>query len=55
MSKYFEYDDWVYKCLSCIHCYRRKDDDETMYCRCKKGCNYETNKKTKKKNKSKEK
>lgn len=48
MSKYFEYDDWVYKCLSCIHCYRRKDD-ETLYCRCKKGCNYETKIKKRKK------
>ena len=35
------YEDWVEKCLSCTHCYRKKDDDETLYCRCRNGkCNY---------------
>lgn len=35
-----EYDDWVYKCMRCQHCYKRKDDDDTLYCRTKSGCNF---------------
>ena len=34
-------DDWVEKCLTCKHSYKRKDDDDTLYCRCRKGCKYE--------------
>ena len=29
------------KCLECKHCYRRIDDAETLYCRCRKGCKFE--------------
>lgn len=35
-------EEWLEKCLSCTHCYRKKADDETLYCRCHKGkCNYQ--------------
>lgn len=33
--------DPLEKCLECKHCYRRIDDAETLYCRCRKGCRYE--------------
>ena len=38
-------EDWAKKCLSCTHCYKKKDDDEYIYCRCRKGCNYQDKKK----------
>ena len=31
------FDDWYEKCVLCRHCYRRKDDAETVYCRLRKG------------------
>ena len=34
-------DDWVEKCMTCKHVYKRINDDETLYCRCRKGCRYE--------------
>lgn len=33
----FNYEDWVAKCNECAHSYKRKDDDETMYCRLRRG------------------
>lgn len=33
--------DWLEKCMSCKHVYQRKDDADTVYCRCRKGCRYE--------------
>lgn len=43
-------EEWVKKCLSCKHCYRRKDDADTLYCRCRNGqCRYEEYKKKYKK------
>lgn len=36
-----EYDDLVEKCLTCQYCYKRKDDDNTIYCRKRNGkCEY---------------
>lgn len=29
------------KCYTCKHVYRRISDDDTLYCRCRKGCKYE--------------
>lgn len=33
----FNYEDWVAKCCECAHCYRRKTDEETFYCRLRSG------------------
>lgn len=33
-------EDWVEKCMKCVHCYKRKDDDDTLYCRCRTGCHF---------------
>lgn len=33
-------DDWAEKCMSCKHVYKRVNDDDTLYCRCRKGCRY---------------
>ena len=33
----FNYEEWVAKCNECAHSYKRKDDDETIYCRLRKG------------------
>lgn len=34
-------EDWLEKCLECQHIYRKKDDAETVYCRCRNGkCNF---------------
>lgn len=30
-------ENWVDKCLKCQHCYKRKDDDELLYCRKRNG------------------
>ena len=30
----------IEQCLNCAHSYKRKDDDDTLYCRCRKDCNY---------------
>ena len=36
-----ELEAWAKKCLTCTHCYKRQDDDDILYCRCRKGkCNY---------------
>ena len=33
--------EWMEKCLKCVHCYLKKDDSDTIYCRCRFGqCNY---------------
>lgn len=33
--------EWTEKCLKCVHCYLKKDDADTIYCRCRFGqCNY---------------
>lgn len=34
-------DDWFEQCMTCKHVYKRIDDDETLYCRCRNGCRYE--------------
>jgi len=44
-------EDWAKKCLSCIHCYKKKDDADYLYCRLKKGCRYETKKEVERKRK----
>lgn len=34
-------EDWMNKCLTCTHCYTKKDDADTLYCRCRGGeCDY---------------
>ena len=38
-------EDWVKKCMSCIHCYRKRNDADYIYCRLKTYCRYETKKK----------
>lgn len=38
-----EDNEWLEKCLSCRHAYRRNDDDD-IHCRCRKGCRYEERK-----------
>ena len=30
-------EDWVEKCLSCIHCYKKKNDADYLRCRLKTG------------------
>ena len=40
-------EDWVKKCMSCIHCYRKRNDADYLYCRLKTYCRYETKKKKK--------
>ena len=37
-------EEWVNKCLSCTHCYRKRNDADYLYCRCKNGCNYKPKK-----------
>lgn len=38
-------EDWVKKCKTCVHCYKKRDDDELLYCRCRNGkCNYKEKK-----------
>lgn len=32
---------WAEKCMTCKHVYKRIDDNDTLYCRCRKGCKYE--------------
>lgn len=44
-------EDWAKKCLTCIHCYKKKDDADYLYCRLKNGCRYETKKKNRSKRK----
>lgn len=34
--------DWAKKCMSCIHCYKKRYDADYLYCRLKSGCRYET-------------
>lgn len=41
----WDLEDWAKKCITCIHCYKKKNDDEYIYCRLKNGCRYETKKK----------
>lgn len=37
-----EKEDWVNQCIKCKHSYKRKNDDDTMYCRLRKpGCRFE--------------
>lgn len=33
-------EQWVEKCMQCAHSYYRQDDAETLYCRCRNGCNF---------------
>lgn len=41
MEKDQEMPDWLKKCLTCAHSYRRQNDAETIYCRCRHGqCHY---------------
>lgn len=35
-----QFDDWYYKCKSCIHCFVKWTDEEEIHCRCRKGCKY---------------
>ena len=37
-----EDENWVDKCMSCIHCYIRKDDADTLHCRYRDGCHYKS-------------
>ena len=44
--------EWLQKCLSCIHSYYRKNDADTIYCRCRNGkCNFKEKKDSKQSNK----
>lgn len=41
MDKKTNDDNWVEKCLTCQHCYKRMDNDEYLYCRKRNGkCEY---------------
>ncbi len=34
-------ENWVEKCSTCQHCYKRQNDDDTLYCRKRNGkCEY---------------
>lgn len=44
-------EDWAKKCMSCIHCYKKRNDADYLYCRLRNGCRYETKKKKNTKNK----
>lgn len=33
--------EWMDKCYRCRHVYKRVNDDDTLYCRCKTGCKFE--------------
>ena len=36
-----EKDDWYKKCLKCQHSYRKNNDADIIYCRCRNGkCNF---------------
>lgn len=37
-----EDENWIDKCMSCIHCYIRKDDADTLHCWCRDGCHYKS-------------
>ena len=41
--------EWLVKCKTCTHYYVRKGDEGTVYCRCRKGCNYKAYKGRKRK------
>ena len=44
-----EKEDWIEKCLKCQHSYRRNNDADTIYCRCRGGeCNFKEVKKSRK-------
>lgn len=45
-------DDWLEKCRTCSHVYQRKDDADTVYCRCRTGCHYEPYEKKRRRSKS---
>lgn len=36
----YKEEPWVEKCRKCTHVYYRKNDADTMRCRCRKGCNF---------------
>ena len=40
-SKEYEQEEWMEKCFTCKHLYRKQNDDREFYCRCRKGCRYE--------------
>lgn len=42
IKDYFkEKDDWYEKCLKCQHSYRKNNDSDMIYCRCRRGkCNF---------------
>lgn len=33
-------EDYVKKCMSCKHSYTKQNESDTLFCSCKKGCNY---------------
>lgn len=35
MTEEHKQEEWVEKCLSCVHCYREQKDYDYLYCRCK--------------------
>ena len=37
-------DEYVRKCMTCIHSYTRQDESDVLYCRCRTGCNYQPEK-----------
>lgn len=43
-------EDYVLKCITCIHSYTRINESDTLFCSCRNNCNYEK-KKTKKRTK----
>ena len=34
-------DDYVKKCMTCKHFYTKQNESDTLFCGCRKGCNYE--------------
>ena len=41
-------EDYARKCMECKHSYTRRDEADVLFCRCKKGCNFEKAKEVKK-------
>lgn len=40
-----EDEDWLDRCMRCIHCYTPVNDADEIRCRCRNGCNFKEYKK----------
>lgn len=34
-------DDYVLKCMSCVHSYTHQNESDILYCGCRTGCHFE--------------